>query len=125
MNLNQITVGSTNLERSVPFYECLGLKLIVASLPRYARFECPEGESTFSLHQVGEMPSVPSTIVYFECEDLDAQVDRLISAGIVFDSLPTDQPWLWREASLRDPDGNPLILFWAGDNRKDPPWRIS
>lgn len=72
MNLNQITIPSLDLEKSVPFYQKLGLRLIVDSMPRYVRFECMEGE-----------------------------------------------------AILKDPDGNQLILFHAGDNRKNPPWRIT
>ena len=39
--------------------------------------------------------------------------------------LPTDQPWLWREAYLNDPDGNPLCLYHAGENRLNPPWRLT
>ncbi len=66
----------------------------------------------------------PSTVVYFECEDLDATVARLEAAGIAFTSAPADQPWLWREARLADPDGNPICLFHAGRNRLDPPWRV-
>ena len=41
-----------------------------------------------------------------------------------FEQDPTDQPYLWREAILRDPDGNVLFLFSAGENRLDPPWRL-
>ena len=52
MNLNQITIPSINLSKSILFYEKLGLKLIVKSLPNYARFECMEGNSTFSIHLV-------------------------------------------------------------------------
>ena len=37
---------------------------------------------------------------------------------------PVDQPWQWREARLRDPDGNRLCLFHAGENRLNPPWRL-
>jgi len=43
MNLNQITVPSLDLTKSIPFYEKIGLKLIVKALPHYARFECPDG----------------------------------------------------------------------------------
>jgi len=32
MNLNQITVPSLDLTKSIPFYEALGLKLIVKAL---------------------------------------------------------------------------------------------
>ena len=54
MNLNQVTVSVSDVERSISFYEQLGLKLIVKSLPHYARFECPQGDATFSLHHCDE-----------------------------------------------------------------------
>ena len=56
MNLNQITVPSLDLTKSIPFYKKLGLNLIVEDLPNYARFECPDGYSTFSLHQTNALP---------------------------------------------------------------------
>jgi hydroxymethylpyrimidine/phosphomethylpyrimidine kinase len=49
---------------------------------------------------------------------------RLMAGGIAFESPPADQKWLWREAYLRDPDGNLLCLYFAGDNRRYPPWRL-
>jgi predicted enzyme related to lactoylglutathione lyase len=62
--------------------------------------------------------------VYFECDDLDDRVSALKAQGLSFDQEPTDQPWLWREAYLRDPDDNVLCLYRAGDCRKNPPWRL-
>jgi len=122
MRLNQVTLGVTDLDRSVAFYRALGLEQIVAD-EDYARFACPEGESTLSLERVdGVPPSV--TTVFFECEDLDLAVSALESAGLDFEHPPLDQPWLWREARLRDPDGNRLCLFHAGENRLNPPWRL-
>ena len=38
---------------------------------------------------------------------------------------PVDQRWLWREAYLRDPAGNLLCLYCAGENRLFPPWRLT
>jgi len=64
------------------------------------------------------------TGIYFECVDLDERVDALEAAGMVFDNRPVDQTWLWREAWLRDPDGNRLCLYFAGQNRVDPPWKV-
>ena len=125
MNLNQITVPSLDLSQSVPFYEALGLKLIVKALPHYARFVCPDGDSTFSIHKADKLPEGDGIHVYFECEQLDRQVEQLREQGIEFEQLPTDQDWLWREARLKDPDGNQLILFHAGENRLNPPWRIN
>lgn len=124
MNLNQITVPSLNLEKSIAFYENLGLILIVKSLPTYARFELPEGDATFSIHLVDTLPAGGGVFVYFETETLDRDVEKLIKDGFTFDVMPTDQTWLWREARLKDPDGNQIILYFAGDNRKNPPWRI-
>jgi len=124
MDLNQITIPSKDLQNSVEFYQKLGLLLIVDSIPRYARFECPDGNSTFSIHHVDELPKGKGIAVYFECKDLDEEVGTLEEKGIVFDHQLQDQAWLWREAHLRDPDGNKLVLFYAGENRKNPPWRV-
>ena len=124
MNLNQITVPSTDLSKSVPFYQDLGLKLIVKTSPDYARLECLDGDSTFSIHKVDSLPKGEGIYVYFECDDLDEHVKQLIKKGIEFDELPNDKKWLWREARLKDPDNNQLILFYGGDNRKNPPWKL-
>lgn len=78
MDLNQLTVPCLDYEASVGFYKKLGLRQIVHSPPRYARFDTP----------------------------------------------PTDQRWLWREAYLKDPAGNRICIFHAGENRRYPPWRI-
>ena len=124
MNLNQVTVPSLDLNKSVPFYQKLGLELIVDALPNYARFQCPIGEATFSIHKVDQLPKGEGVYVYFEHEDLDVWVAELKEKQIVFDVVPTDEPWLWREARLKDPDGNQLILYYAGENRCNPPWRL-
>lgn len=123
MNLNQVTLPATNVERSASFYRTLGFVQIVSNLPSYARFECHDG-ATFSLHQVASIVQDSGVIVYFECEDLDATWRELVERGVQFDSMPKDQPYLWREAYLRDPDGNVLCLYHAGTNRRYPPWRL-
>jgi catechol 2,3-dioxygenase-like lactoylglutathione lyase family enzyme len=128
MDLNQITLPSRDVARGAAFYRKLGLLQIVEDVPKYVRFELPKGTATLSLHHVEtEAASAYSAfpIVFFECEDLDARVEELKAAGILFETDPVDQPWLWREASLRDPDGNELRLYSAGKNRKNPPWRLA
>ncbi|WP_190809809.1 VOC family protein [Flagellimonas sp. S3867] len=125
MNLNQVTVPSLNVEKSIAFYNTLGLQLIVKALPHYARFVCPDGNSTFSIHMVDQLPIGEGIYLYFECVDLDEKVEQLQENGIQIDEPPSDRPWLWREARLHDPDNNRLILFFAGENRLNPPWRIN
>ncbi len=56
MNLNQITVPALDVAASVVFYQKLGLRLIVDARPRYVRFECTEGDATFSIHHVEALP---------------------------------------------------------------------
>lgn len=126
MNLNQVTIYSSKPEETVEFFRKLGLILIVDSLPRYARLECPDGDTTLSVHEaepVGRRPS-PPIVLYFECDDLDGEVARFKSLGLEFEQEAIDQPWLWREAYLRDPNGHKICLFHAAENRKSPPWRI-
>lgn len=125
MNLNQITIPSLDVKKASDFYKTLGLILIVESLPRYVRFECPDGNATFSIHQVENLPKGDGITIYFEEDNLDDYVSYLQQKGIIFTSEAEDKPWLWREAHLKDPDGNHIILFKAGKNRKNPPWRVN
>ena len=124
MNLNQVTIYSKLPVETVEFFEKLGLRRIVDSLPRYARLECPDGASTLSVNIDDGAVTTNNIVLYFECEDLDTEVERLKSLGLEFTQDPTDEPWLWRQAYLLDPNGNKICLFNAGENRKNPPWRI-
>ncbi|HKX91549.1 MAG TPA: bifunctional hydroxymethylpyrimidine kinase/phosphomethylpyrimidine kinase [Sphingomicrobium sp.] len=123
LRLNQVTVTGTNYERSVAFYKRLGLKQIVDNPPDYARFETAGGV-TFSVQIDPEEKIIATTAIYLECDDLDERVEQLARAGIPFEHGPRNQPWMWREARLRDPDGNIIFLYKAGEARRFPPWRI-
>ena len=117
MRLNQFAIPVRDYDMSRAFYEQLGLTLIVDSPSEaYARFEAAGG-ATLSLH--GDTPAI-----YFECDDLDPYVDMLRGSGVMFDQLPQDKDWGWREAWLRDPAGNRICLFKGGECRRYPPWRI-
>src|SRR5262245_14014015 len=126
MRLNQVTLEVSDVARAVEFYRALGLDQIVGGDDHYARFVCPDGDSTFSVERTERaLPDWTPATVYFECDDLDERVAALESAGFRFDHGPVDQRWLWREARLRDPDGHVICLFHAGANRLNPPWRLS
>jgi hydroxymethylpyrimidine/phosphomethylpyrimidine kinase len=122
MNLNQVTLPAGDYEASIAFYTRLGLRQIVDSPGRYARFECPGG-ATLSIH-VEEGRQAGDSVICLESEELDAWVERLKAAGVAFESGPEDQSWGWREAHLRDPAGNRLCLYRAGRYRRFPPWRM-
>lgn len=122
--LNQVTVTGTNYERSVEFYSRIGLKQIIDSPDTgYARFETAGGV-TFSVQIDPDEKIIATTAVYFECDDLDERVELLARSGIPFEHGPRNQPWMWREARLRDPDGNIIFFYKAGENRRFPPWRV-
>jgi hydroxymethylpyrimidine/phosphomethylpyrimidine kinase len=122
--LNQVTVTGTNYERSVDFYRKLGLQQIVDSPDTgYARFETAGGV-TFSVQIDPEEKIIATTAIYLECDDLDERVEQLARSGIAFEHGPRNQPWMWREARLRDPDGNIIFFYKAGEARRFPPWRM-
>jgi catechol 2,3-dioxygenase-like lactoylglutathione lyase family enzyme len=122
MQLNQVTVAITDIERSIIFYEKLGLKLIVKD-DHYARFIAPGNEATFSIHKTDSFhPS--ETIIYFETDEIDEKIEELRAAGIVIEEEPVMQSWLWYESYINDPDGNSICIYHAGENRLNPPWRI-
>ena len=115
--LNQFIIPHSDFEATRDFYRRLGLTLIVDSpVKGYARFETAGG-ATLSIQP-------DEADVEFECADLDAQLAKARAAGIEFEG-PDDQPWLWREAWTRDPSGNKVVLFQAGENRRYPPWRVT
>ena len=124
MDLNQVTIPSLHVEKATEFYKILGLNLIVDALPRYVRFECPNGNTTFSIHKVDSLPKGDGITLYFEVDDIEETVKAFKQKGIEFTTEVLEQPWLWNEANLLDPDNNKLIIFQAGENRKNPPWRI-
>jgi len=124
MNLNQVTIYTDKPVETVNFFKKLGLELIVDSIPRYARLACPDGDSTLSIHTTDDLSNASNIVLYFECEDLDAKVAELKNLGLKFEQEPQDKTWLWRESYLKDPNGNRICLFYAGENRQNPPWRV-
>jgi catechol 2,3-dioxygenase-like lactoylglutathione lyase family enzyme len=122
MNLNQVTLPVKNMDEATEFYLKLGFIQIVET-PHYARFQCPEGDSTFSLSLESD-EFLNGSVIYFEHEELDQWVTKLKAKGIEFEQDPIDESYLWREAIVHDPSGNKIKLYWAGNNRLSPPWRV-
>jgi len=122
MKLNQVTLPVKNMDEATAFYLTLGFTQIVDT-PHYARFECPDAGSTFSL-SLEQDDFSNGAVIYFEHEDLELWVQELAAKGITFIQLPKEERYLWKEAILKDPSGNKIKLYWAGENRLNPPWRV-
>lgn len=123
MDLNQITLPVNDMVKAVRFYQLLGCELIVDT-PHYTRFKAPEGNSSFSLSLEEEAFS-NGAVIYFEHQQLDELYGELCQRGFKFEQPPSEQRYLWKEAILKDPSGNKIKLYWAGENRLNPPWRVN
>ncbi len=84
MNLNQITIPSTNVSRVINFYRQLGLVLIVYTNQTYAIFEAPQGETTFRIH-FSETILESEIWIYFEVKDGAEKITELQKKGIIFE----------------------------------------
>jgi len=123
MNLNQVTLPALDIEQSAEFYRRMGFLQIVDS-PHYARFECGFGGASFSIHMADRVIADTGVVIYFETDRLEQRCAELEGLGFEFQQQPIQQRWLWHEARLKDPSGNVLCLYNAGQNRLYPPWRI-
>lgn len=138
MQLNQVTLEVNDMEKACDFYLTLGFTQIVDT-PHYARFACYEDLQSAESYAVDRRQAEPTsfslvlvthavlsgTSIYFEHQALDEWIAQLSAKGIVFEQEAQDQAYLWREAVVRDPSGNKIKLYWAGDNRLNPPWRVT
>jgi lactoylglutathione lyase len=109
-----------DIERSVRFYrDVIGLPFRFAN-ESYAEFATEGAKfSLFARSQlrelIGREPSTGGASwahgeVSFLVEDVDAEHERLESAGVEVLAPPTDRPWGERTLHLTDPDGHLIEL---------------
>lgn len=96
---------------------------MIVKADHYARFTAPGDEATFSIHKAKHFQP-NDTIVYFETVDVDKIIADLKLKGIEIMQEPVLQTWLWYESYLDDPDGNKICIYYAGENRINPVWKI-
>jgi catechol 2,3-dioxygenase-like lactoylglutathione lyase family enzyme len=57
------------------------------------------------------MPAAPDgPIVWLQVDDVDAEHERLVAAGVPVDEPPADMPWGLREMWIHDPDELRLVV---------------
>lgn len=97
-----ITIGVSDLKKSVSFFEdVLGLEKM-GEWPRYASFDIA-GVS------FGVEPRA-KTEVCLLVDDVDKSYRNLKGKGLKFATEPKDQPWGVRDAAFVDPDGNKFVI---------------
>lgn len=118
MPVNSVTVVSVPVadqDRAKKFYtDVLGFQLLRDddSVPgiRWLQVAPPQGGTALTLVTWFDTMAAGSLRgLVLSTSDLEADYQRLRDCGVHFEQPPTQQPWA-KEAVLRDPDGNQLVL---------------
>ncbi len=108
MALSAVTLSTSDLERSVAFYQALGFPLVKCR---------PDlGFATFRagaqyLNITSEQREVPARWwgrAIFYVNDVDAVYARAVQSGLKPEFTPRDAPWGERYFHLLDPDGHEI-----------------
>ncbi len=83
---------------------------VVERTERFVRLADSTGRPCVAFHIGEPVGRADQVQLHFEVDDVDAEYERLRDARLEFDEGPTDKPWGWRVASLRDPAGHTVEL---------------
>jgi catechol 2,3-dioxygenase-like lactoylglutathione lyase family enzyme len=112
-DIGQVLVPVSDVDRAVAFYrDRLGMPFLY-QFPGMGFFQCGRVRLLLGVPEAG-LALGPVTI-YYRVANLDAAVAALEGRGITFEHAAhvvhrTDVSEVWM-ASLRDPDGNPVVLM--------------
>jgi catechol 2,3-dioxygenase-like lactoylglutathione lyase family enzyme len=109
----QISINVHDVQRAIAFYrDVLGLKFLF-EIPNAAFFECGGIRLYLARPDRPEFDH-PSSILYFDVEDIQRSYESLAAKGVKFENkprliarMPDHELWL---AFFRDSEGNPLEL---------------
>jgi len=112
--IGQIAVNVHDLERAVVFYrDILGMQFLF-QVPNMAFFDCKGVRIMLSVPETPELDH-PSSIIYFNVDDLDAAFTTLSGRGVAFADkphliarMPDHDLWM---AFFRDSEANMLALM--------------
>ena len=112
--IGQISVNVHDVKRAIAFYRgVLGLTFLF-EIPNAAFFECGGVRLYLALPDRPEFDH-PSSILYYEVEDIQSSYESLLARGVKFETkprfiarMPDHELWM---AFFRDPDGNSLELM--------------
>ncbi len=118
--LDMVILAVEDVKKSASFYEAVFRWPRRLDLPQLVEFELPGGgglavyqRENFA-NNTGRLPpeveSTSGTELYFHCDDLDACIGRLISAGAQALATKKVKPWGDEVAYYADPDGNVVAV---------------
>ena len=112
--IGQIAVNAQDIERATAFYrDKLGMKLMFSVPPKMAFFDCAGVRLMLSLPDKPEFDH-PSSIIYFNVEDIQEATAALKERGVKFEEEPAfvadmGSYHLWM-AAFRDSENNLLAM---------------
>ncbi len=114
-SIGQIAVNAHDLDRAVDFYrDKLGMKHLFTVSPKMAFFDCSGIRLMLALPETKEFDH-PSSILYFNVEDIQQSYATLCERGVPFENEPvfvanmgTYDLWM---ASFRDSENNLMALM--------------
>jgi catechol 2,3-dioxygenase-like lactoylglutathione lyase family enzyme len=119
--IDNIGICTTDLKRSVTFYERLGFSeayrndrgvMIAAGTVHLFLFQVQRHDPAPVDRELGLFGNPPGIDhISFAVTDVDALYAKLCKAGVMFAGPPEDQSWGARMVGLKDPDGNNLYLL--------------
>jgi predicted enzyme related to lactoylglutathione lyase len=114
-SIGQIAVNAHDLDRAVAFYrDKLGMKLLFTVPPKMAFFDCDGIRLMLSLPDKPEFDH-PSSIIYFNVDDIQQASQTLAERGVQFEEQPAfvanmGSYDLWM-AAFRDSENNLLAMM--------------
>jgi lactoylglutathione lyase len=111
IQLNLVVIRSSDIEKSVLFYQQLGLN--------FSRHQHGNGLEHFASEDIciifeiypctSETEKTTATRLGFQVDSVDAIIQELEQSGTTIISYPKDSPW-GRRAIVIDPDGHKIEL---------------
>jgi lactoylglutathione lyase len=112
IQINLIVIRSVDIERSVNFYQLLGLTFLKHRHGKgLEHFASTLGNVTFEIYpQTPKAGTTVGTRLGFQVMDLNVLMNTLSQADIAILTQPTDSEW-GRRAVIADPDGHKIELI--------------
>lgn len=108
MKLNCVNIPTVNVEEMRDFYSLALNVPYDGSHGAPDRYEIPVGDTFIVICRADNAPVVnpESCGLEFDVDDVDAEYERLLAAGVKIEKPPVTLPWGWRFFGFKDPDGN-------------------
>src|SRR5258707_10841955 len=113
--IGQIAINAHDIDRAVEFYrDKLGMRLLFSAPPGLAFFDCAGIRLMLSTPAKPEFDH-PSSIIYFNVDDIQSAFTTLSERGVTFEEQPafvanmgTYDLWI---GAFRDSEGNLLAIM--------------